>query len=127
VVWDKTRAARPQKGKFRHQSEFVLWGSRGPWQAATKDALPGVFTISALAGGKKLHTCGKPVELMKELLEVCPAGGVILDPFAGSASTGIAALETGRRFVGCEQSRDYYEIARERLAARAADRELLIS
>ncbi len=69
----------------------------------TEKAVEGVFRVPPLAGGHKLHTCGKPVVVMKELLEVVTPGGIVLDPFAGSASTGVAALQTGRQFVGCEQ------------------------
>jgi len=44
-------------------------------------------------------------------------GGVILDPFMGSGTTGVAALMEGRQFIGCEMSEHYIEIARARLQA----------
>jgi site-specific DNA-methyltransferase (adenine-specific) len=53
---------------------------------------------------------------MRALVRVCPPGGVVLDPFAGSGSTGAGALLEGRRFVGLEKSPEYVEIARARLA-----------
>jgi hypothetical protein len=46
---------------------------------------------------------------------VCPPGGVVLDPFLGSGTTGIAAALEGVRFVGIEQSPEYAEIARRRI------------
>lgn len=52
---------------------------------------------------------------MDALVQVCPAG-TVLDPFAGSGTTGVAALRAGRRFVGCEREGAYYEIASERLS-----------
>lgn len=115
AVWNKTRGCRPQKGKFRQQGEFVLWGSKGEWDAQTEEALDGVFTYAPMHGGKKLHTAGKPVQLMKDLIAVTAPNALIMDPFAGSATTGVAALEMGRRFTGCEQSPDYFEIASTRL------------
>jgi len=47
---------------------------------------------------------------------VTPTGGLVLDPFCGSGSTGIAALREGRRFVGVELDPDYAAIARRRIA-----------
>ncbi|MGV2977217.1 DNA methyltransferase [Roseibium alexandrii] len=61
---------------------------------------------------------GKPVPLMDALVQVCPKG-TVLDPFAGSGTTGVAALRSGRRFVRCEREEAYYEIASERLSKAA--------
>jgi site-specific DNA-methyltransferase (adenine-specific) len=115
VAWDKTEASRPQKGRFRQQAEFVVWGSKGPWHDADGPTQPGVFRVPVTAGGPKLHTTGKPVPLMEALVKVCPAG-TILDPFAGSGTTGVATIRSGRRFVGCEREDAYYQIACERLS-----------
>lgn len=66
------------------------------------------------------HPTVKPTDLMRWLCRlVTPAGGLILDPFAGSGSTGVAALSEGFRFVGIEIDPDYVEIARRRCAAVA--------
>nr|WP_244297567.1 site-specific DNA-methyltransferase [Stappia indica] len=115
VAWDKTEANRPQKGRFRQQSEFVIWGSKGPWHDKDGPTHPGVFRFAVNAGGRKLHTTGKPLPLMEALVKVCPSG-TVLDPFAGSGTTGVAAVRSGRRFVGCEREEAYYKIACERLA-----------
>lgn len=56
-------------------------------------------------------------EVWREALRVLKPGGLVLDPFTGSGSTGVAALREGFRFVGVEQSEEYSEIARCRLAA----------
>jgi len=56
---------------------------------------------------------------MRELVRYAPEGGVILDPFAGSGSTGVAALLEGKRFIGIEREAAYAEIARDRLQAAA--------
>lgn len=63
------------------------------------------------------HPTAKPVELMRYLVRlVTPAGGVVLDPFMGSGSTGLAALAEGRRFVGIDKEEKHVAIARTRLA-----------
>ena len=43
---------------------------------------------------------------------------IILDPFMGSGTTGVAAAKTGRRFIGCEINGDYYDIAKSRITKR---------
>ena len=75
-------------------------------------------------GGRKprrnTHPTVKPVDLMRWLIRLaCPPDGVVLDPFAGSGSTGIAALEEGCRFMGVERDPEYARIARARLTHAA--------
>lgn len=64
-------------------------------------------------GGKKNeHPAKKPVELIKRFVRVSSKNGdVVLDPFMGSGTTGVACKELGREFVGCEQDKKYFELA----------------
>jgi hypothetical protein len=63
------------------------------------------------------HPCVKPIALMRWLVRlICPPNGTILDPFAGSGSTGIAAILEGFDFIGVEQDAEYLAIARARIA-----------
>ena len=64
----------------------------------------------------KHHQAGKPTELMRKLVRVCPVGGTVLDPFVGPATTGVAALLEGMNFVGMEVVPEYAAIAWKRLA-----------
>jgi len=117
AVWDKTRACRPAMGRFAAQAEFVVWGTAG----AARDleevgCLEGVFPVG-IDKADKHHITGKPTELMQRIVRVCPPGGIVFDPFAGSGTTGVAALLEGRRFLGIELTPDYHTIARERLDA----------
>ena len=62
------------------------------------------------------HPTQKPVALMRWLVRLTtPPGGIVLDPFMGSGSTGVAALAEGMDFVGIEQSEEYVAIAKSRL------------
>jgi len=62
------------------------------------------------------HPTVKPTDLMRYLVRmVTPPGGLVLDPFTGSGSTGRAAMLEGMRFIGCELSPEYAEIARARI------------
>jgi site-specific DNA-methyltransferase (adenine-specific) len=62
------------------------------------------------------HPTVKPVELMRYLVRlVTPKGGVVLDPFMGSGSTGMGAREEDFNFIGIEKEEEYYEIAKARI------------
>ena len=79
---------------------------------------------SGLAGRTTAHPTQKPVALMQWCIGRVKAQ-TILDPFMGSGTTGVAAIQLGRRFIGVEIDPTYYAIARQRLldalAKRAAD------
>jgi site-specific DNA-methyltransferase (adenine-specific) len=63
------------------------------------------------------HPTVKPLELMQYLCRlICPPGGIVLDPFMGSGSTGMAAVREGMSFIGIEMGAEYYEIAERRIA-----------
>lgn len=111
-VWDKAGSARPYKGGFRAQTEFFVWGSKGP---LVGDAYsPGLFKVQQKPG-EKMHQVGKPLALMEPLVAAC--GRRILDPFMGSGTTGLAALGQGKEFVGIEVSPHYHQVAVDRLRA----------
>lgn len=95
---------RPNGNKWTDQDYRVTRGERPP---------------SAESGPRKnTHPTVKPTDLMRWLCRlVTPPGGVILDPFMGSGSTGKAALLEGFRFIGCEREDEYMPIAEARIAA----------
>jgi DNA modification methylase len=69
---------------------------------------------------RNTHLTVKPLELMKWLVKlVTPPGGLVLDPFTGSGSTGAAAVLEGRRFLGIEREPEYVDIACARLTHHA--------
>lgn len=114
AVWDKGEGSRcPVPGRFRHQCEYVVWGSSGPL-APGSGMLPGCLR-EGVRQSDKHHMTGKPTAVMRWLARFAPAGGVVLDPFAGSGTTGVGALLEGRGFVGYERTEHYYEVARRRL------------
>lgn len=64
------------------------------------------------------HPCPRPLHQVRHMMEQwVPEGGLVLDPFIGSGTTAVAALQSGRRWVGAEKSAAYCAIARERLLA----------
>lgn len=71
------------------------------------------------------HPTVKPVDLMRWLVRlVTQPGQLVLDPFTGSGTTGVACVSEGRRFIGIEQNADYAEIARHRIASTQPTLEL---
>lgn len=116
IPWDKGRGTRaPHTGYHRHQCEYVIFGTlgdigradgRGPFDGCLRCSVP----------SKKLHPTEKPVAILRELVRAVPPGGVVLDPFAGSGSTLVAAVSEGYRAIGIEREPEYCDIIRQRMA-----------
>jgi site-specific DNA-methyltransferase (adenine-specific) len=121
IGWDKTEAARsPHTGYFRHQCEYVAWGTKGaskrrdgngPW--------PGCYRVPVRQADKH-HQTGKPTDLMRSLVRCVPQGGLVLDAFAGSGTTLVAATMEGRKAIGIEIDEGFCELAARRLEALGA-------
>jgi site-specific DNA-methyltransferase (adenine-specific) len=96
----------------------AAWAGKGHsrWNAGGKR---GVYT-HCVNGPQRdgRHPTEKPLSLMAELIaDFTNPGDTILDPFMGSGTTGVAAVRTGRNFIGIERDPKYFEIARSRIAA----------
>jgi DNA modification methylase len=79
--------------------------------------LPFANTNSSTSSGAAGHGAGLPDHLAAWWVRyICPPGGVVLDPFAGVATVGVAALREGRQFIGIERSAEYVRLGQERLA-----------
>jgi site-specific DNA-methyltransferase (adenine-specific) len=123
VVWWKRDGApqftgdRPAMG---YESIICAWcqAGRSDWNAGGKR---GVYEHLVRDGEPRLHPTQKPLGLMKDLLrDFTQHHDVVLDPFMGSATTGVACLELGRRFVGIELDPGAFQIACQRLAQASA-------
>ncbi len=110
-AWDKTEAARPQKGRYRNQCEYFVWGSRGP-MADDGPCAPGAFRYS-VASEEKHHIACKPSALIEDMLQIC--GATILDPFMGSGTTGVACARLAKQFIGVEINPTHFETACRRI------------
>lgn len=137
--WDKGQGTRPTLGRPRSQCEYIAWGSKGPMPIQPEiGALPGALTEpegesfdlqyihEPVRQADKHHLTGKPTKVMRWLARMCPIGGTVLDPFAGSASTGVGALLEGRSFLGVERDVTYHEVARVRLEGAARGEQLSV-
>lgn len=116
VAWDKGGGSRaPHKGYFRHQCEYIVWATKGKCRKAEHAGpFPGCYKFS-VKQSDKFHLTGKPSDLMKELVKIVPEGSIVLDPFAGSGTTCVAAKKMERQFIGIEKDEGYAEIALKRI------------
>jgi site-specific DNA-methyltransferase (adenine-specific) len=118
AVWDKLNS-RPIADRFGAQAEYIVWGTNGPRNMDMKDKnatyLPGVFRHTAPSPIKREHMTQQPVELMQQLIQVARPSEVVLDPFMGSGTTGVACVEAGRKFIGIEIGEHYFDIACKRI------------
>lgn len=128
VPWDKTETARPNKGWFRAQCEYIVTATAGPLDAGARSegrAQPGLFRRRAVQG-KRQHIAEKPIDLLADVLETRGDWGTVLDPFMGSGATGAACVRLGRRFIGIEMERVHFETACRRIEAAYKEREALL-
>jgi DNA modification methylase len=110
LVWDKGTVGMGELSLpwFPGTEEIYVIG-RGWAGTRTRAVLPHYVR-------NEFHPTEKPVSLMRELLTKCPAHWVILDPFMGSGTTGVAAVKLGRRFIGIEIEPNYFDISRRRIS-----------
>jgi site-specific DNA-methyltransferase (adenine-specific) len=110
LVFPKTYASNDGHVGYRHECAYLLAkGSPRP-QHLIPDVLPWQYT------GNKLHPTEKPLCALKPLIEAFSApGDWVLDPFAGSGSSLLAARQAGRDYLGIELDAGYYAKASERL------------
>jgi site-specific DNA-methyltransferase (adenine-specific) len=115
-VWDK-RAYSTIEDSYANV-EFI-WASVKAKSEIIEHLWKGVQQASE-KGKPKYHVSQKPVRVLRHLIErFTKPGDLILDPFMGSGTTGVACLKTGRRFIGIEIDPTYHAIAERRLAEAA--------
>ena len=96
----------------------VDWKWQGLSGSVAKDGVSNKNGQGTVRGkSKNHHPTVKPIKLMSYLINlITPPDGVVLDPFMGSGSTGVASIKEGHWFIGCEMDEDYLQIAEHRLS-----------
>lgn len=115
LVWD--RGSIGLGSPFRNQFEMLAF-ARGPqWDRGERRRdFANVMRVRWPYGPHPNHPAEKPVDLFVPLLQfLLPPGGRVLDPFAGSATVGVAAAQAGLDYCGIEVDEDAYSVARKRL------------
>ena len=113
---------------YRYSYELIMFGVKGASRRNFSNKETDIWRNRCVNYTKeRLHPAEKPIELMERMIKNSTGeGDTVLDCFAGSGTTGVACVNTNRRFIGFELDKDYYEIAVERLeAARSAKAQAL--
>ena len=131
IIWEKPNPP-PNLGCrcFTHSTEILLWASRThkskhyfDYQSMKTEnggkQMKSVWRFKAPGSAEKKHgrhPTQKPVDLLKRVVQASSReGDLVLDPFCGSGSTGVAAVALGRRFLGIEESGEYCELSSKRI------------
>ena len=123
ICWHKTNALPTYCNKYLSDTEYCLYFRNGGFcnPADTDDAYENAKTYYVAPlnqKDKKLykHPTIKPLELLEKFIKNSShAGDIILDPFMGSGTTGVACKKLNRDFIGIEIDKDYFEIAKNRI------------
>ncbi|MDO8466970.1 MAG: site-specific DNA-methyltransferase [bacterium] len=115
-------AQKPKDGTF--VDNWMKWKT-GLIKTDFDDQPTTIFNYKKTTGARKTidHMTIKPVDLMSRLIEIFSVPGqIVLDPFMGSGTTGVAALGIGRKFIGFEIEKKYFEASAERLKSHEKNR-----
>lgn len=118
---NNTGRDRPSSGIYGDMKEPRTFPARNDTGSAAR------FFYCAKASRKERgednkHPTVKPIALMRYLCRlVTPPSGIVFDPFMGSGSTGVAAIQEGFEFIGCDIEKEYVEIAKRRIEAAMAE------
>ena len=116
IIWVKNnRTAGDLKAQFGKQYEIIFLVNKGR-KIFNGKRITDVWEFDRVAGKKQLHQNQKPVELLEQcILKHSDENDIVFDGFMGSGSTGIACLNTNRRFIGIELEEKYFNMAKERI------------
>lgn len=111
VVFRKDYASKRRLMRYQHEQAYLLAKGRPP---LPKNPIADVIDVDY--SGNKLHPTQKPISGLAPLIRSFTLPGeLVLDPFAGSASTCATALLTGRKYIGIEMDEEYFSAAQQRL------------
>lgn len=125
IQWQKTNPMPRNRDRlYVTACEFAIWATKGKgWtfnrQRETYENT--IFKYPIVSAKQRIHTTQKPIELIRDLILIhSNPNDIVLDPFMGSGTTAVAAIETGRRFVGFEIDDNYYSAACQRITEKIA-------
>ena len=113
LVWNKDWFG--MGNNYRPNYELIILACKKNFTTKSNNK-SNILTYRRLSPKKMLHSCEKPISLLEDLiLELTDENDIILDTFMGSGSTGVACLNTNRKFIGIELDEKYFEIAKNRI------------
>ncbi len=123
VVWHKTNPVpKFRKAGFLNSCELIvcMWNKGHTWNFINQREMHNFIESPICMGHERIkdpvHPTQKPVKILKHIIRIASnPGDMVFDPFMGVGSTGVAALESHRRFIGVEIDKQYFAAARKRL------------
>ena len=123
MVWHKTNPApKIRRAGFLNSCELIvcMWNKNHTWNFSKQNEMHNFIETPICMGNERIkephHPTQKPVRILEHFIKLASKeGDVVFDPFMGVGSTGIAALNLERRFIGIELDRKYFEAAKKRL------------
>ena len=114
IVWEKNNTSMGDlKGSYAPKHEFILYGHKG---RRLRNGFRYADIIKANRTNNKLHPTQKPVDLLEIFIkQSTDKNDVVFDGFMGSGSTGVACMNTNRKFIGIELDENYFNIAKQRI------------
>lgn len=125
MVWHKTNPPpKLRRAGFLNSCELIVcaWNRGHTWNFTNQREMHNFIESPVCAGRERwrdpFHPTQKPLRVLRRLVELASRpGDLVVDPFMGVGSTGVAALELGRRFAGCDLVPEFVEAARTRIGA----------
>jgi DNA modification methylase len=125
MVWHKTNPTpKIYRAGFLNSCELIvcLWNKGHTWNFISQKAMHNFIESPVCMGAERVqypkHPTQKPLKVLRHIIEIASKpGDLVYDPFMGVGSTGVAALELGRRFLGVELEKSYFQAAQHRLEA----------
>jgi site-specific DNA-methyltransferase (adenine-specific)/modification methylase len=125
MVWHKTNPApKIFKAGFLNSCELIIcaWNKGHTWNFISQKEMHNFIESPICMGAERVknpkHPTQKPIKVLKHIIRIASSeNDVILDPFMGVGSTGEAALEMNRKFIGFEIESKYFEVAKKRLSS----------
>ena len=132
-VWHKTNPVpKFRKAGFLNSCELVvcMWDKNHTWNFGKQNEMHNFFESPICMGPERLknpkHPTQKPTALLTHLLKIASnEGDIVFDPFMGVGSTGVAALQNGRNFIGVELEKDYFDASNKRLMEFGKNKQIL--
>lgn len=125
IIWVKNNwTAGDLKAQYGQQYEIIMYYLKGR-KVFKQKRFPDVWNFNRVAGSGQVHQNQKPVELLEQIVKNhTDKKDVVLDPFMGSGSTGVACKNLNRDFIGIELDERYYNISKDRIEGKLTDKEI---
>ena len=118
LTWHKTNPVPTCNNKYLSDTEYIVFMRNGANLYGTYETKRKYFITQTNTADKKAfgHPTPKPVPIIKTLIEnSTQSGDLVLDPYMGSGTTAIACMQSGRKYIGFELNKEYYDKAVKRI------------